>query len=578
MEHSNVRISIGLVMILLGGILAASAGQPGHYIVVEVDPEGWVEPVFCRSVELASIPSLSAEQQRSLLSTATEGEALAVDLITDDGVVFRDVVHISRFVHGEFHGDSTLDGFTIEHSRHISDRGAVVLRLPAVPDAQLRVSGQRLAVFDLDALSDKAGDLPLAQIGDGSRMLLHTNGNSANRVDLLIMGDGYTSAQAALFATDAAGLETSFFSISPYAEYRNYVNTSALFTASVQAGADHPPYNAGCTAGDLSCCGDSLMLSDPLAGNFVSTAFDGHYCAYNIHRLLVVDTSKVFAAAAAAPDWDQIFVLVNDPTYGGSGGAIAVASTHALAPDVIRHEYGHSFSDLADEYESAYPGYPGCSDISGPGCEANVTDETNRVLVKWEPWIDPATPVPTPEGGGYASDVGVFQGARYQSSGMYRPRESCLMRSLGVSFCEVCTQAYVLKLYEGGWGVPAGGIDPIEPGSESPSTISTVIATGSVTLSVAILEPVGGPSAAIEWTVDSQVQAGATSSSFVFAPAASGTFTVTVRVSDMTTLVHQALTSPSMSDSRTWIVEVSGIIFSDGFESGDSTLWSSTVP
>ena len=71
------------------------------------------------------------------------------------------------------------------------------------------------------------------------------------------------------------------------------------------------------------------MLSDPLAGTFVDTAFDARYCSFQIHRLLVVDGSAVLAAAAAVPSWDRIMVRVNDGTYGNpsswiGNGAVGV--------------------------------------------------------------------------------------------------------------------------------------------------------------------------------------------------------------------------------------------------------------
>jgi hypothetical protein len=68
--------------------------------------------------------------------------------------------------------------------------------------------------------------------------------------------------------------------------------------------------------------------------------------------------SLIYAAAAAEPDWDEILVLVNSTTYGGSGGAIGVFSNDFYAVEVAQHEFGHTFMHLADEYSEAYPGIP----------------------------------------------------------------------------------------------------------------------------------------------------------------------------------------------------------------------------
>ena len=376
---------------------------------------------------------------------------------------------------------------------------------------------------------------------------------------MLVMGDGYTSAQSAKFGTDAGNLINSFFSIPPYSTYRNFVRTSTLFTASPQSGADHPTYDPHCSgrgSPPLICCADSEMQGDPLNGTFVNTAFDAGFCASNIYRLLVVSTSKVLAAAAAMPAWDEILVIVNDPTYGGSGGPMAVVSTNGAAVQVAQHEYGHSFTRLADEYTSPYPGFPACSDISGPACEPNVTDQVVRTLIKWFPWIDPGTPIPTP--GGFGSGVvGLFQGARYLSTGMYRPQSSCTMQMLGASFCKICSQEYVLRLYRGGWGVPSSGIDNIEPGSETPAPGPVSMAfPGSVTLAVELLQPVGGPSLNVAWLINGVVVPGAASPSYTFSPGGPGTYLVEIRTKDMTPLVNAVMAGTSLNHSRAWTITV----------------------
>ena len=560
----------GLVM--LGSLAVLEASQAEFdYLVLEIDEHGCAEAVYHRRyMSTRSEIGLSEAVAQATLAIAGDEQALLVRLISDNVVVFRAVVHPERQLRGEFHGRPEGPGFAIVGARHIQDRIAVTVRVPAVPGAILEIEGMQRNSFDLDAIEARSGMLRLAPVG--SHVAAQTlNGDPNNRVDLLVMGDGYTSSQAAVFATDATSLITDYFAISPNMEYENYVNTYTLFTASPEAGADHPPYDPACVGDDPSCCAE--YAADPLAGTYVSTAFDGRYCAWNIHRLLVVDEAKVFAAAAAVPDWDTIFVIVNDSTYGGSGGSIAVASTHPAAADVVRHEVGHSFSGLADEYDSPFPGFPTCSDISGPACEANVTDADTRPLVKWEPWIATTTPVPTPEGSGYYNVVGLFEGARYQTSGMYRPREWCLMRSLGVPFCEVCAQSYVLKLYDGGWGDPFFGIDMIEPGSETPPP-GPVETSDSIELSVTLLEPAGGPNVDLVWVVDGVVQTGQTGSSFVFNPPGSGDFHVTIEVSDLTPLVHAEMAGSSLETSRQWIVQVLGVIFADGFEEGTTDAWS----
>ena len=568
-------------LLAVAGIPAGAAGPATewHYIVVEVDSSGRTEPVYQTRVRLAAPRASLSPEQVALAHERNDlpnKGVLDVELSVGSEVVFRDAVPFERFVHVEFPVDK--EGRLVRADAALS-RAAAAVRVPAVAGAvlSLRAGAASPLELDLDRLDELAAGFRLAgAVPQGLASRLSSTGSPANRVDLLIMGDGYTSAQQSTFTNDAANTAAAFFSITPYSQYQNYVNVLTLFTASSQSGADHPPYLAQCSGDNPACCSDPEAQGDPLAGTYRATAFDARYCAAMVHRLLVVDASKVLAAAAAVPDWDKIFVLVNDSVYGGSGGLISVTSMNASSVDVIRHEYGHSFSHLADEYESPFPGYPACSDIFGPPCEPNVTDQTSFAAVKWKSWILPTTPVPTPEGSSYAGALGLFEGARYLSTGMYRPRESqCLMRALGLPFCSICAQAYVKTLYDGGWGVPANGIDPIEPGSESPPP-GTVQVTGSQLFSVGVLSPAGGPPATVAWSVNGAVRAGQTGSSFLLQPQGTGTFIVTVTVTDATSLVNPAMAGTSLTSSRQWTVMVNGtgsLLFADGFESGDLSRW-----
>ncbi len=567
-----VAASLALFL-LLSPVVAEGGGDgsPARYIVFEVDQGGVVRPQKHQVVQLSGplVSRADSEVRARVAETSADTDRVAVRVVSGSGeVIYQDVVEVPRWLRSEVGQDGALRR---DDSGLLSlPNRAFVVRVPLFAGTRLALSfvprmdtaggpSPQDAEFDLDALAADRS-LPLADFSPPSELRApSTVGGSGNRVDMLVMGDGYTSAQSAKFATDAGNLINSFYGIPPYSTYRNFVRTSTLFTASPQSGADHPTYDPHCAgrgSPPLICCADSEMQGDPLNGTFVNTAFDAGFCASNIYRLLVVSTSKVLAAAAAMPDWDEILVIVNDPTYGGSGGPMAVVSTNGAAVQVAQHEYGHSFTRLADEYTSAYPGFPACSDISGPACEPNVTDQVVRTLIKWFPWIDPGTPIPTP--GGFGSGVvGLFQGARYLSTGMYRPQSSCTMQTLGAPFCKICSQEYVLRLYRGGWGVPSSGIDNIEPGSETPAPGPVSMAfPGSVTLAVELLQPVGGPSLNVAWLVNGVVVPGAASPSYTFSPGGPGTYLVEIRTKDMTPLVNAVMAGTSLNHSRAWTITV----------------------
>lgn len=506
------------------------AGAPARYLVFEIDRHDAVTLVASEEVELAAALESTVE------SFAATDDPRRVDVELRDAAgraIFRTSVRVERWVRAEFAGaDGAMEGRRIE-----LDRAPFVVRVPAGGET-LDVTAPRsrsVSQFSVRALpltsraSTHASAVPRIK-GDA--------GDPANRLDLLIMGDGYTASEATKFDTDVQRITSQFFGIVPYSSYRSFVNVTSFFVPSNQSGADHP----NCADGG----------ADPKEGTLVDTAFDATYCSAGLQRLLTVNGSKVYAAARAVPNWDLIMIVVNDTMYGGAGGAVSVVSTHSSAVGVAQHEFGHSFTDLADEYSTPYPGFPACSDVTGNvRCEPNVTDDLARATIKWSPWIASATVLPTPTS---FTGVGLFLGARYQSNSFYRPKHNCLMNTLGQPFCEICTQAYILRLQDG-WRAGAS-VSLIE--SVAPSAVTVTTNAGqSVTFNATVLHPDGG-AARVRWLVDGAEVGGATTSTFIYTPTA-GTHTVEVRVSDPTTLVHPAMAGSALVKSRAWTVQANAV-------------------
>ncbi|HSB66703.1 MAG TPA: M64 family metallopeptidase, partial [Anaerolineales bacterium] len=546
--------------------MQSSEGNPVHYFVFDYLSDHSIQPRSYQQVEMSDpMQSLSAGQLVQALNQASRNQTqLGVVLQDRFGfTLFRDVVSFSPWLRGEFASESGqgIDGHLLQPKTI-----PFVVRLPMMAASRLLIQDRQLhtlAEYDLAGLIAftrhiQPGEIPI------TAQQRTINGSPANRVDLVVLGDGYTAAQAGEFISDSQDVISDFFSITPLQEYANYFNLYSLMVVSPQSGADHPPYNDQCGYTDPTCCGDPAMQGDPLEGQMVNTAFDSRFCAFWIHRLLVANYSKVVEAAAAIPDWDTLLLLVNDGTYGGSGGSrLAVISMHSLAVDVAQHEFGHSFGDLADEYDSDYPGYPNCSDDPSlflPPCETNVTDITVRQQIKWLPWILNDTFIPTPENPIYDGLVGLFEGARYRSTGMYRSGLYCLMKSLGEPFCQVPSQSMVLKLYQGGWGIPWDGIRLIEPGSTQPIT-PTLNLTHPATevFSADLLGPVGGPPLEVTWLDNGLPIPGATTQVFTYTTRsnASGLHEITLRVRDATSLVNPLMDQDELDMQHTWMVDVS---------------------
>ena len=249
-------------------------------------------------------------------------------------------------------------------------------------------------------------------------------------------------------------------------------------------------------------------------------------------------------------------MIVNDTTYGGSGGTISVTSTHPSSVGITQHEFGHSFAQLADEYEYGGSSSPTCSDKSSKEpCPKNVTDIIDRVHIKWSPWISDTTPLPTSETDPiFENVVGLYEGSVYWPTGIYRSGQNCLMRNLGRPFCQVSTQINVLRMYDGGWGVPSEGVESIEPGSTIPDDSILLPANQPQEFRFSVLEPVGGPPASIQWYVNGVLVNGEHSPSFLYTPTPGfqGEVEIKVTVTDATDLVHPAMAGNSLTDSHTW--------------------------
>jgi hypothetical protein len=293
-------------------------------------------------------------------------------------------------------------------------------------------------------------------------------GPSTNRIDLVVIGDGYTTADLPKYAADVQEFVISMFQQQPYSEYQAYFNVHRLDVISAESGADHPETQT-----------------------YKNTALDATYNCAGIQRLICADHYKVLDVVTAVmlpSERDAILVLVNDDTYGGSGGFFAVSSTHPDGVEIVLHELGHSVGLLADEYAG---GGASC-DSSVEPAEPNATTSTARGTIKWNAWIDPSTEIPTDSYG--VGVPGLYLGAKYCDSGLYRPTYDSKMRSLGVPFESINTEQLIKRYYN--WA------SPIESSSPA-SGITTVTQGHAQHFSIITLEPA---SHTLErtWRVDGQ--------------------------------------------------------------------------
>jgi hypothetical protein len=330
------------------------------------------------------------------------------------------------------------------------------------------------------------------------------NGDAANRLDILFLGDGYTSAEMSKFSADVDAAVAGILAQPPFDDYRQYLNIRRIEMASAESGVSHP--NLGITR---------------------DTAFGAYYNCSGIERLICVDMSKVLSvsqAAVPANQRDLIIVLVNDPEYGGSGGTVTVASLNTSSIELVLHETGHTLGLLADEYGGPPP--PACDDTSEPSA-VNVTKQTDPTKIKWGAWIDASTRIPTTSATNGVP--GLFVGAMYCDSTLYRPVYSSKMRALGQAFWQIDVEQLIRRIY--------AFVDPIDAVSPPTSSPIALRADGTQIFSVTTPLPVSH-ALNVGWFLDGHLQSSGADYTVSERGLAAGSHTVQVVVTDPTSDVR----------------------------------------
>ncbi len=339
-----------------------------------------------------------------------------------------------------------------------------------------------------------------------------TNGPVSNRLNVVLLSEGYTTNQLAQFLVDATNALAALVAFEPYQEYQPYLNVFAISVPSNQSGSDHPAWPSYRD----TYFNSSYDLSDNLV-TIPPNAVDPNYSDGQGRVDALLQTFL--------PACDLAMLLVNDPVPGGSGGPTAVVSRSSDASRFV-HESGHTLGGLGDEYDYGYP-----DQTTTATEQPNTTQQTSRALLKWNAWIAPATPVPTVPQDAYPDVIGLFEGAHYQTNGWYRPKLDCLMRSYGnLPFCEVCREAMVLAFYR--------KLRPVDGFTPADTNLS-VTSTAPLTFSLALLQP-ATHRLGVQWSTNGTSVPGATNVTLTLPPAALGDGSHVVRadVQDATLFVR----------------------------------------
>jgi hypothetical protein len=308
----------------------------------------------------------------------------------------------------------------------------------------------------------------------GGLIAIEKNGEPANKVDVLLLGDGYTARERGKFERDARRLIEILFATSPFRERRREFNVWGLVPAAAESG-----------------------ISRPSTGVYRASPVGATYDAFGSERYILTFNNRALRDVAAFAPYEFIEILTNTRTYGG-GGIFNLYSTVAAdsgqASYVFVHEFAHHFAALADEYYTSPVAYGPAAEKKIEPWEPNVTALENPTTLKWRDLVDPGTPLPTPwqkdefeqasrayqerrakiraanrpeedmealfrevrafeeklfAKEKYGGKVGAFEGANYEARGYFRPEIDCIMFTRSRDFCAVCRRALetIIALY-----------------------------------------------------------------------------------------------------------------------------------
>lgn len=250
---------------------------------------------------------------------------------------------------------------------------------------------------------------------------IHESGDPSHCLDLVILAEGYTMDQVALFRQDASRFAGYLLQARPFPDFRNQINIHAVFEPSADEGTDAPG-----------------------RGEWKNTVLNTRFYTFQSDRYLTTSDYHLVADMASGVPWDQVLILVNTREYGGGGiyNFYSVCSArHPLSDFVFIHEFGHAFAGLGDEYYTSDVAYSDFYSLNIEPWEPNLTTLVDFER-KWKDMLLPETPVPTPATSAFENHIGVFEGGGYLTKGIYRPAMDCTMKSARYdNFCPVCQRA-----------------------------------------------------------------------------------------------------------------------------------------
>ncbi|MEV6816015.1 M64 family metallopeptidase [Micromonospora sp. NPDC051296] len=304
---------------------------------------------------------------------------------------------------------------------------------------------------------------------------IQVTGPPAERLNLIILGDGYQWDQQQVFLEDVDRNLAVMWATEPFRTYRNYMNVYAVEIASIDYGVRcdpdgrvrHPdgtirdtgeregPIDAKNTALRMiyqAGCSDPLSRGTVYGGAPVNCAnFAAYYppgvnpCetgsqAHN--RIIDTYVAPVLGIPRTSQNV-QTLAIFNTFTYGGIGGTNATTSGGSpQGPLISLHEIGHSLGTLADEYPySSRDVVRACYTGGEPGSFHHTIRSAEQLVEeqhKWWRWVGEES-----LSGGI---IGAHEGGGTYPCGQRRPSEHSMMRWIGFDFDQVGLEHMVARV------------------------------------------------------------------------------------------------------------------------------------
>jgi hypothetical protein len=316
------------------------------------------------------------------------------------------------------------------------------------------------------------GGAPIAPLDCGKEgWAVENHGNPKNRVNYVILGDGYTAATAetTLKKHIEVALKRRFEHESgePYGRYRNFVNICVMKAVSQSDGIGNGP-----------------------------TAFDG---GNGGDRLAAVNSTKVNnyikANVPATFEVDWKAVVLNQDKWENTGSYLMLWSGgHGESAGAALHEGGHGFHQLADEYGSqtgCQDQKPSCGSSGSVYAEVNSAGNCTTTDGKWTLWLNTTQKGLKVPDMGATGPQGTWQGSRYVGPGQYRPSCNSMMNSLfgermDTSFNSVSREQMIFSIWRA--VTPIDSTEPPEGAVNDPGTLKVNVVDPAVIN--------------VDWTVD----------------------------------------------------------------------------